>query len=79
MTPHGSGSWTDWNSHDPGVTLLEVLAYSVSDLAADIGRQVRAGKCGWRCTLVIAAMAAAAGAALLIQHRRSGLAAELER
>jgi len=78
MAPHGSGNWTDWNSHDPGVTLLEVLAYSVSDLAADIG-QLRAGKCGWRCTLVIAAAAAATGAAFLIRHRRSRLAAELER
>jgi hypothetical protein len=25
-------TWTDGNTHDPGVTLLEALAYSVSDL-----------------------------------------------
>ncbi|MDP9176514.1 MAG: hypothetical protein M3O61_02435 [Gemmatimonadota bacterium] len=60
------GAWTDSNSHDPGVTLLEVLTYSLSDLAADMSRRFRAGKCGWRCALVIAV--GAASAVLLIQY-----------
>ena len=25
-------SWTDYNLHDPGITLLEVLAYAITDL-----------------------------------------------
>ena len=29
-----SGSiWTDYNEHDPGVTLIEYLAYALTDLA----------------------------------------------
>lgn len=27
-----SARWTDYNTHDPGITLLEVLAYAVTDL-----------------------------------------------
>ena len=29
----GSASWTDYNTHDPGITILEVLAYAITDLA----------------------------------------------
>lgn len=29
----GGGLWTDYNEHDPGITILEVLAYAVTDLA----------------------------------------------
>ena len=28
----GSGLWTDFNPHDPGITLLEVLCYGITDL-----------------------------------------------
>lgn len=29
----GSNIWTDYNEHDPGITLLEILTYALSDLA----------------------------------------------
>lgn len=28
----GSGIWTDYNAHDPGITILEVLCYALTDL-----------------------------------------------
>lgn len=28
----GSGLWTDYNAHDPGITTLEVLCYAITDL-----------------------------------------------
>jgi hypothetical protein len=28
----GSSLWTDYNIHDPGITLLEALAYALTDL-----------------------------------------------
>ncbi len=30
----GSGLWTDYNAHDPGITILEVLCYAITDLGA---------------------------------------------
>jgi hypothetical protein len=71
MARHRNPTWTDWNTHDPGVTLLEALAYSLSDLAAEISRRLRVDKCRWRCAVVIAA--GTAGAVLLIQYRTSAL------
>ncbi|MCR9173198.1 MAG: hypothetical protein NXI10_11925 [bacterium] len=32
----GGSLWTDFNVHDPGVTLLEMLCYAISDLSARI-------------------------------------------
>jgi len=32
----GSNLWSDYNSHDPGITILEVLSYALTDLAARI-------------------------------------------
>ncbi|MEO6038662.1 MAG: hypothetical protein ABIQ93_09635, partial [Saprospiraceae bacterium] len=29
----GSGIWTDFNVHDPGITILEVLCYAITDLS----------------------------------------------
>ncbi|MEM8909862.1 MAG: hypothetical protein AAGD05_18585, partial [Bacteroidota bacterium] len=29
----GSEAWTDYNAHDPGMTILETLIYSLTDLA----------------------------------------------
>lgn len=29
----GSAAWTDYNTHDPGITLLEGLIYAITDLA----------------------------------------------
>lgn len=34
------GSWTDFNAHDPGITILEQAAYALSDLAYRIGFDV---------------------------------------
>ena len=31
-----SDLWTDYNSHDPGITILEMLAYAITDLGARI-------------------------------------------
>jgi len=28
----GSAIWTDYNLHDPGVTILEILCYAITDL-----------------------------------------------
>ena len=30
----GSSLWTDYNSHDPGITVLEALCYAITDLGA---------------------------------------------
>jgi len=37
----GSASWTDYNTHDPGITLLEALCYAITDLAFRTGRDIR--------------------------------------
>ena len=29
----GSARWTDYNTHDPGITTLEALCYAITDLA----------------------------------------------
>ena len=31
-----SNLWTDYNSHDPGVTMLEMLSYAITDLGLRI-------------------------------------------
>src|SRR5882762_11372491 len=36
-----SGLWTDYNTHDPGITTLEALCYAITDLAYRIGWDVR--------------------------------------
>jgi len=36
-----SDLWTDYNSHDPGVTLMEVLAYAITDLGYRTGYDVK--------------------------------------
>ncbi len=28
----GSALWTDFNTHDPGITILEILCYAITDL-----------------------------------------------
>ena len=44
-------SWTDRNTHDPGITILEVLAYALTAYGATelVSRRVRGVPCGWRC------------------------------
>lgn len=37
----GSELWTDYNSHDPGITLLEVLAYAITDLGYRTGNDIK--------------------------------------
>lgn len=36
----GSALWTDYNSHDPGITILENLCYALTDLAYRSGWQI---------------------------------------
>jgi hypothetical protein len=33
----GSASWTDYNVHDPGITILEAVCYAITDLGYRIG------------------------------------------
>ena len=33
--------WTDYNTHDPGITTLEALCYAITDLAYRIGWDIR--------------------------------------
>ena len=33
----GSEQWTDYNTHDPGISILEALAYAITDLAYRTG------------------------------------------
>lgn len=34
---HAAANWTDFNEHDPGVTLLELLSYALTDLSYRAG------------------------------------------
>lgn len=36
----GSNLWTDYNTHDPGITILEMLCYAITDLGARIDMPV---------------------------------------
>jgi hypothetical protein len=72
MASDASSLWTDYEQHDSGVTMLDLLVYAIVDAAEDFGRRVRIARCGRRCTIAVAAGAAsAAGAVLLAHHRRS--------
>ncbi len=33
----GSARWTDYNTHDPGITILEALCYAITDVAYRTG------------------------------------------
>ncbi|HWI93200.1 MAG TPA: hypothetical protein VNT20_18105 [Flavisolibacter sp.] len=33
--------WTDYNTHDPGITLLEALCYAITDLAYRTGSEIK--------------------------------------
>lgn len=37
----GSKLWTDYNTHDPGITLLESLCYAITDLAYRTGWDIK--------------------------------------
>src|SRR5258705_11222023 len=37
----GSRYWTDYNTHDPGITTLEALCYAITDLAYRIGWDIK--------------------------------------
>ena len=32
--------WTDYNSHDPGITILEILCYAITDLSYRLGFEI---------------------------------------
>ena len=34
-------TWTDFNAHDPGITILEQICYAITDLAYRIGYDIR--------------------------------------
>lgn len=36
----GSTLWTDYNAHDPGITILEILCYAITDLAYRTGAPI---------------------------------------
>ena len=37
----GSVLWTDYNTHDPGITILEALCYAITDLAYRTGWDIK--------------------------------------
>ena len=37
----GSRIWTDYNTHDPGITILEALCYAITDLAYRTGWDIK--------------------------------------
>ena len=37
---YGSKIWTDYNSHDPGITMLEALCYAITDLGYRINMPI---------------------------------------
>ncbi len=37
----GSRQWTDYNTHDPGITILEALCYAITDLAYRTGKDIK--------------------------------------
>ncbi|HZK97679.1 MAG TPA: hypothetical protein VFC67_25980 [Prolixibacteraceae bacterium] len=37
----GSQQWTDYNTHDPGITILEALCYAITDLAYRTGKDIK--------------------------------------
>ena len=37
----GSEKWTDFNTHDPGITILELLSYAITDLSYRIGWDIK--------------------------------------
>ena len=37
----GSHLWTDYNTHDPGITILEALCYAITDLAYRTGWDIQ--------------------------------------
>ena len=37
----GSRRWTDYNTHDPGITILEALCYAITDLAYRTGWDIK--------------------------------------
>ena len=37
----GSARWTDYNTHDPGITTLEALCYAITDLAYRTGWDIK--------------------------------------
>jgi hypothetical protein len=47
----GSSLWTDYNTHDPGITILEALCYAITDLAY---------RTGWNIQDILAPAAASA-------------------
>lgn len=65
-------AWTDWNAHDPGITVLEALAYGLAafGVAELLSRRVRGVPCGRPCAVLVAAGVAVAVAARRTERDR---------
>lgn len=61
-------AWTDWNMHDPGITVLEALAYGLAafGVADFLFRRTRGAPCGRPCAVLVAA-----GVAVVVARRRA--------
>ena len=70
MSSDASALWTDYEPHDPGVTMLDLVVLALVDATEDLGRRIRIARCGRRCTIAVAAGAASAAGAMLLAHRR---------
>ena len=55
MPSRNAADWTETNTHDPGITILEALTYSLEDLLYRSRSRLLTARCGWRCTLLVAA------------------------
>jgi hypothetical protein len=55
-------TWTEPTAHDPGITVLEVLSYSLAafSVGALLSRRGRGAPCGWPCAGLLAASVVAA-------------------
>ena len=60
--------WTDSNLHDPGITVVELLVYALSDLTYAVRDRVGRKPCGWPCALAV--VAATAAVAFLVAGQR---------
>ena len=67
MPSRHARDWTDLNVHDPGITIVEALAYGLTDLAFGLRERLVAARCGRRCTVMM--IAGVAGALAVIAYR----------
>ncbi len=70
-------AWTNSNLHDPGITVLELLSYSL--VGYGVGRllasPLRRAACGWPCVAMVSAVTVAGVIRLAGQSGRRRCAA----